>query len=80
MGVIHQQCIFHLLKNIKKDIRPILKSEKVSEEDKTKLDSYFQKNTRYIRHIRRRNRTRKIREVTRRIQPNPESLTENYQR
>ena len=34
---------FHLLKNIKKEIRPILKSEKVSKEYKTELKSYFQK-------------------------------------
>lgn len=43
LGVIHQQCIFHLLKNIKKEISPILKSEKVSKEYKTELKSYFQK-------------------------------------
>jgi len=47
LGVIHQQCIFHLLKMIKKEIYPILKSEKVSNKEKMELRYYFHE----IRHI-----------------------------
>lgn len=47
LGVIHQQCIFHLLKMIKKEMRPILKSEKTSDYDKMELQFYFHE----IRHI-----------------------------
>jgi len=47
LGVIHQKCIFHLLKNIKDEIYPILRSKTVSDEDKMRLRFYF----REIKHI-----------------------------
>lgn len=47
LDVIHQLCIFHLLKMIKKEIYPILKSDNVSDEDKMELRFYFSE----IKHI-----------------------------
>ncbi|MEN4005995.1 MAG: hypothetical protein PQ964_01325 [Methanobacteriaceae archaeon] len=41
LKVIHQQCIFHLLKILKKEIYPLLKSDNVSDEDKMELRFYF---------------------------------------
>jgi transposase-like protein len=47
LGVIHQLCIFHLLKTIKTEIYTILRSYNISEEDKMNLRYYFHE----IKHI-----------------------------
>lgn len=41
LNVIHQKCIFHLLKMIKKELYPILRYDNVSDEDKMELRFYF---------------------------------------
>jgi len=45
--VVHQLCIFHLLKMIKKEIHSFLKSDNISNEDKTELRYYFNE----IKHL-----------------------------